>query len=145
MTGLIEQVVEGSILNLHWGYTAKNSDGAVLTQEWIVVGNLVWEKGLGGWGPSRPVTSTLTQAGLVRSASLIAGLKFRSKDGTVLLANRQVDAYRISNVNNELGTVYVDFKSCLPVLISTTRDGGKTKTSMTFEWNIPIKITPPGP
>lgn len=145
---LYEEVVESAGMSIHRLMIVNNPQGASGGQEIIAIRNLMWERQLDGtWGHSKVLTATLDVIGLnmpPRAANL-SDLPIQGKVGTMLYANQPTDIYWLKYNNNRQGTLYVNPKTCLPILILSSDDSTKEKNTATFEWNIPLKITPPGP
>jgi hypothetical protein len=142
---LFEQVVENGGISTHGVISVWSTEGITQTYEQIVIRDLTWEKQPGGtWGSSKPVTYPV---GITSPNSLeyyFNDLQIQGKVGTVLYANQPTDIYWMSS-GGQSGPIYLNPETCLPVLISTSDDRIKKTTTLTYEWNIPLKITPPGP
>jgi hypothetical protein len=142
---IIEEMIDDEGLRSHSLLSVHNAQGMTQTQEMIIIRDWIWEKQPdGAWGPPQTVTATGRTVGPMWAKSWFSYLKIKGKIGTTLTADRPVDVYWASTNDGE-GPLHVDPRTCLPVQFTMSDDLHGKRTSMTFEWNIPITITPPAP
>jgi hypothetical protein len=141
---LLDQVLDEEGVNSRGVLSVQTGQGMTQTQGTIIIRNLIWEKPPGGaWGPPRTMVEGEKSTGPLW-ADWFSVLIIKGKIGTTLATDRPIDIYW-AVINEGEGALHVDPQTCLPVRFTTTDERQNKRTSLTFEWGVPITITPPGP
>jgi hypothetical protein len=147
LNGTVEELVDSKGNIIHSTMLGTGSDGKPVASETISTGNKSWEKKSDGtWTSPASSSSNASWSTIGWLKGNNANIRVGFKTSSTQYANQPTDVYQITT-NTGAGTLYLNSQNCLPVRLIMLRGQSASGNydEMTFEWNVPLKITPPTP